>query len=512
MDSLRVKNFRSINDSGDIEIKPISVFLGKNSCGKSSFVRLFPLLKQTLESNCNEALLWYGDYVDFGSFGNILPKAQGACDSIEIDFDLEIALRDRYPFEIGEGILGVKVYIEIAKQYVKKLTIDYFDQRVTVEYNKGKTIENIIINSDVMDLKKNVWQWIKTKGDILPLIYEKEYNRQYPFNLMYYYYYYREKPLKGFLINEISDFFGKFTKCMKEETKLEVFHTLSGVQSKQELLDKLKRSKRSKHVSDYFSDKTIEDRDFLNLNNLVVLDQVNFLIEGINVKLNSFFEKTYYLKPIRVNAERYYRVRGITIDQVDTDGSNLPMIFYNMTEDVQRKFKEWCIEKFSLYFSVEFSDGHVSLFVNDCEGNKSNLVDAGYGYSQVLPIIVQLWLLKSKKKVQKKQENKQEILLVIEQPELHLHPAFQAKLVNVFVSLIKEMRESGIILKIVFETHSEAMINRLGALVSQNFIDKELVNIILVEKEHQISKFKQVQFTNDGFIDEWPIGFLSAEE
>ena len=114
--------------------------------------------------------------------------------------------------------------------------------------------------------------------------------------------------------------------------------------------------------------------------------------------------------------------------------------------------------------------------------------------------------------MQKKQENKQEILLVIEQPELHLHPAFQAKLVNVFVSLIKEMRESGIILKIVFETHSEAMINRLGALVSQNFIDKELVNIILVEKEHQISKFKQVQFTNDGFIDEWPIGFLSAEE
>lgn len=84
-----------------------------------------------------------------------------------------------------------------------------------------------------MDLKKNVWQWIKTKGDILPLIYEKEYNRQYPFNLIYYYYYYyyREKPLKGFLINEISDFFGKFTKRMKEETKLEVFHALSGVQS-----------------------------------------------------------------------------------------------------------------------------------------------------------------------------------------------------------------------------------------------------------------------------------------
>lgn len=39
MENLRVKGFRSINDSGIINIKPITAFLGKNSCGKSTFIK-----------------------------------------------------------------------------------------------------------------------------------------------------------------------------------------------------------------------------------------------------------------------------------------------------------------------------------------------------------------------------------------------------------------------------------------------------------------------------------------
>ena len=66
--------------------------------------------------------------------------------------------------------------------------------------------------------------------------------------------------------------------------------------------------------------------------------------------------------------------------------------------------------------------------------------------------------------------------------------------------------------KIVFETHSEAMINRLGYLISQKGFNKDLVNVILVEKENQNSKFKQVGFTEEGYIEHWPIGFMSAED
>lgn len=85
MEKISVKNYRSILDSGNIDICPLTVVVGKNSAGKSSFIRLFPLLKQTLERKISDPLLWYGDYVDFGDFQHTVSK-QNPNNPIEIDF------------------------------------------------------------------------------------------------------------------------------------------------------------------------------------------------------------------------------------------------------------------------------------------------------------------------------------------------------------------------------------------------------------------------------------------
>jgi predicted ATPase len=46
MDSIRIQNLRCLSDTGFIQIKPITVLLGQNSSGKSTFLRVLPLLKQ----------------------------------------------------------------------------------------------------------------------------------------------------------------------------------------------------------------------------------------------------------------------------------------------------------------------------------------------------------------------------------------------------------------------------------------------------------------------------------
>lgn len=46
-----IQNFRSFVDRTFIDIKPITVFVGKNSSGKSSLLRTFPLLRQSVEEN-----------------------------------------------------------------------------------------------------------------------------------------------------------------------------------------------------------------------------------------------------------------------------------------------------------------------------------------------------------------------------------------------------------------------------------------------------------------------------
>lgn len=512
MKSLCVKNFRSIENSGEIELKPISIFLGKNSCGKSSFMRLLPLLKQTLESDVNEPLLWYGDYVDFGDFKNILPTGS-MDDFIELSFNLAITPYLDNFLAISDKSFKTKVALKITEKYIKEVAINYFDQDILISFKEENELDKIVINGQPFTYEENSLLWEKNKNKLIPSIYEKTFPKQYMNStMMYYYYRYHEKTPNGYLQNEIIDVISIFTSNSTEDvSKIKLFQELSTLHSKKLLLKKLRSKKSFKRVVQYFADRDIDDETFIRLNNLIVFDQLNFIIEGINKKLNEIFENTYYLKPIRVNAERYYRIQGITINKVDADGSNLPMIFYNMSDTTRLEFEKWCLEKFDLFFSVETTEGHVSIIVQDQKGNKSNLVDTGYGFSQVLPIIVQLWLLKCNTSSGKRASEK-EILLVIEQPELHLHPAFQAKLMEVFVALIREMQQVGIKFKIVFETHSETMINRLGYLISQEKLKKELVNIILVEKENQGSQFKQVGFTNDGFVEHWPIGFMSPEE
>lgn len=48
MDSLRLKNFRCLEDTGMVDFAPLNILVGANSSGKSSFLKFFYLLKQTM--------------------------------------------------------------------------------------------------------------------------------------------------------------------------------------------------------------------------------------------------------------------------------------------------------------------------------------------------------------------------------------------------------------------------------------------------------------------------------
>ena len=89
---IRIKNLRSLIDTKEVEIKPLTILVGKNSTGKSTFLRFFPLMKQTLMTRKNEPILWYGkDYVDFGSFKESISKNKiGECINFQFEFDLDL--------------------------------------------------------------------------------------------------------------------------------------------------------------------------------------------------------------------------------------------------------------------------------------------------------------------------------------------------------------------------------------------------------------------------------------
>ncbi len=63
MDAIRIENLRSLGDTGLVQLRPITLLVGQNSSGKSTFLRSFPLLRQSVDANVSGPILWWGDLV-----------------------------------------------------------------------------------------------------------------------------------------------------------------------------------------------------------------------------------------------------------------------------------------------------------------------------------------------------------------------------------------------------------------------------------------------------------------
>ena len=179
-------------------------------------------------------------------------------------------------------------------------------------------------------------------------------------------------------------------------------------------------------------------------------------------------------------------------------------------------FAEWTREYIGYSISPVRSIGHVSLMLRgDTSAAAYNLVDMGYGFSQIFPVLAQIWL-----GVQRTSDRGLETptlyrTIAIEQPELHLHPAFQAKIADTLAGAVTASRSTRVgWLAFVVETHSEVLINRLGELVSQGKLNPEDIAIYLFNKDpqEQISYVKTSEFDRDGVLSNWPFGFFSGRQ
>ena len=336
-------------------------------------------------------------------------------------------------------------------------------------------------------------------GDIIPTLYEKNTKRNDN--------YYIRQRLGSDCISYCIDHI--YTKSNRKNIK-ENISMYDGVDvkfdSKENILKQLKKKNPAK-----YEDVKIEHKRFQKLNNYIVATKISEIIDRINASVLEDMRQTSYLKPIRAMVNRYYRVQGISIDELDADGSNLPMILKNMSKSELSSFELWSKEKFGVVFSVTSGEGHISLVIkDDVEGIiMTNVADTGYGYSQMLPIVMLLWMIHNQKGNYNYVQNR---TIVIEQPELHLHPAYQAKMIDVFINIINEAKKNNVVIKIILETNSETMINRIGALISEKKIDNRDVNVLIFNKIMGNTEINSKSFNEDGLLMGWPVGFFSIEE
>ena len=520
LEKIRVQNVRSLKDTEDIALSPITLLVGENSSGKSTFLRLFPLIKQSISKRTDGPLLWAGDvddYVDFGSFAETVTNDGSDCMVFSFSFSKAFADLDRTRYyssnEIRKSIRSNKKKIDISysitvsqqneHEYISNLKVGI--SHSAFEFILGSSTEEKKILVDGMSIEKT-----GNEGD-------KEYNFHYlgqtrSLNFEY----------------SLPDISAVVNKVLQLPPFLEKDVVINAAEDYEYVIVNSRRSYALDLIQFVgqclcFGIPWSETR-----RSLVMEPQKNFptakefpqklvsyLDEQSDEKIGSilaYFRQVHYIAPLRATAERYYRLRNLAIDEVDYQGKNLAMFLDSLPKKRMGEFQKWTQEYFGFKVIVDKSVGHLSVKISLGDSDaKVNMSDTGFGYSQILPIIAQIWDLSTHSR---QYQDEIPLVIAIEQPELHLHPALQAKLAKAFLAAIKLAKRNGYQLQLLIETHSETIVNYFGVAIAKGLLSQEEVSVILFDKDAKTTctQVRTSTYTQDGFLKDWPAGFFSSKE
>ena len=101
--------------------------------------------------------------------------------------------------------------------------------------------------------------------------------------------------------------------------------------------------------------------------------------------------------------------------------------------------------------------------------------------------------------------------VIIEQPELHLHPAKQGAVGRMLSRLAAQSERHGSVLLV--ETHSEALISAIGEQIEAGALKQELVQLVVFERTSPVEpvQVRLVEFDEKGYLQRpWPLGFFAS--
>ena len=469
MISYSVQNLKSIKDSGEIEIKPLNLFIGKNSSGKSSFIRVLPLMKQTLASQTSEPILWYGKYVDYGSFSNSVHRS--------VDYKPDYI---KFNFTFNSYFHSMTEFRFSSNKYQRKVAL------ALCVYDNGPLILDVKVG-ETMHITFSDKELVVNEISI-PI---KDYTPSKLLNSASSNYYYGIDQFTIELFRKHTEFDRVFHQIYEDNIRA----FIDGFDLEQH------RSKLSS-IIDNVSEKEYSSDEV----ETILLDSIRVkvisVLTTVCATLKNEVTGIHYFEPLRARGDRFYRIQGLNIQDVDSDGNNSPMILLNFTKTEMNEFRKWSLDNFGFTFVIKkIANESVSVYVKTIGDKEShNLIDTGFGYTQILPIILSLW------KNRANSSSLYDEIFVIEQPELHLHPAMQKDIIDVILKIISSKKQN---IKFIIETHSETLVNYIGNKISRNEFDKNDLNLVVCNKNNGISYFETMIINNDGYIQNWPIGFFT---
>lgn len=158
MKSFRLKNIKGFLDTGEIEIKPITVFVGENSSGKSSVSRFPLLLRQTFLDSSSVPILFYGSMTDYGNYEDVVfNHRKGESIGFEITFRYSefrrsslrpLIVEDQFDkFLDSDMVLKVNIAQKDGRLIVNEFVLSLTSrEEPIIEYTSNDYTSNLIFN------------------------------------------------------------------------------------------------------------------------------------------------------------------------------------------------------------------------------------------------------------------------------------------------------------------------------------------------------------------------------
>jgi predicted ATPase len=240
-------------------------------------------------------------------------------------------------------------------------------------------------------------------------------------------------------------------------------------------------------------------------------------VQEINFYHEKLFRSMYYLGSLRTKTERLYTWTRIEPESVGYDGQNAiaailaaearrlnykhksPMRSFQQVI-MEELHKMGLIEDFKvLEISKQRQDYEVKI---KTKGSLDwvDLPDVGFGISQVLPVLVQCFYAPPGS------------IILMEQPEIHLHPSAQSALADVMIDVINSGEDSTRRnIQLIIETHSEHFLRRLQRRIADGTISQDKVSVYFANINKTPATLDPLEINMFGEILNWPENFFGDE-
>ena len=240
----------------------------------------------------------------------------------------------------------------------------------------------------------------------------------------------------------------------------------------------------------------------------------DFLNE-FELEYEKLMDSLYYLGPLREYPQREYHWAGSSPEYVGQRGERTMEAILAATAQGQRRslghwqrkktFQEmiaYWLKKLGLIheFRLEEIGQGTNLYRAMVKTSSSSvataLTDVGFGVSQVLPALVSLYYVPEGSTV------------LMEQPEIHLHPSVQSGLADVMINVATTRN-----VQIIVESHSEHLMRRLQRRVAEGDgeLSSEDVKLYFVSANNGVAQAEDLALNKWGEIENWPERFFGDE-